>query len=305
MKEKDLLDKWLNDELTPEEFEVIRTIPEFSSYQKIDDHIKHIDLPRKMDEATLNALKVRLSDKTLTYKPRVISISVLSKIAALLILILASYYFISNSSTTITTTLAQTETYILPDNSEVILNENSVLSYKRFKWNSERTLQLSGEGYFDVTPGKTFKVQTSGGVVTVLGTRFSVTVREDQFAVQCFEGMVRIAQDDMILDIPAGKSITMVAGEPLLDEVITTAPGWVYNESAFDDIELSKVIQLLEKAYSVDITTENIDVNLRFTGSFPNDDMYAALKAVTIPFGLNFRIENRNVVTIFAVMSAD
>ena len=76
-------------------------------------------------------------------------------------------------------------------------------------------------------------------------------------------------------------------------------PGWIYNESIFDDTGILNVISVLESQYDLNVTTKNIDVNLRFTGGFPNDDLEAALQAITIPLNLNFSIENKDAVTIF------
>lgn len=66
-----------------------------------------------------------------------------------------------------------------------------------------------------------------------------------------------------------------------------------------------KVLSVLETEYNLDLSTKNIDVNLRFTGGFPNDDLEAALQAVTIPLKLNYSIENKDDVTIFGKTNSD
>lgn len=304
MKKKDLLDKWLNDELTPEEFEVIRTIPEYSSYLKIDTFVKSIELPEIKVEAGLASVKKHLSEQTVSPKPKVISIGILSKIAALLILMIASYYFISNIPTTTTTDLAEKKEIVLPDASKVMLNGNSHLSYKKFNWDTARYLSLEGEAFFEVKNGATFLVQTEVAAISVLGTKFNVVSRADHFAVSCYEGMVRIVQGEVAIDLTAGRTATIINGEVNLENTFISRPVWIYNESSFDDIGLQDVFNELEKHYNVQLSTENIDVNLRFSGSFPNDDLESALKAVTLPFKLNHRIENKDAVTIFGEINS-
>ena len=69
---------------------------------------------------------------------------------------------------------------ILPDNSRVVLNSESVLIYP-VKFGKERSVFLTGEAIFDVTASqeKPFLVQTSGLTVKVFGTRFNVSAYFD------------------------------------------------------------------------------------------------------------------------------
>jgi ferric-dicitrate binding protein FerR (iron transport regulator) len=46
------------------------------------------------------------------------------------------------------------------------------------------------EAYFQVKKGQTFSVNTTDGVVKVLGTHFNVKQRKNYFEVNCFEGLV-------------------------------------------------------------------------------------------------------------------
>jgi ferric-dicitrate binding protein FerR (iron transport regulator) len=299
MKKEDLVDKWLNDELTPEEFEVIRTLPEFSSYQKIDDFVKRISLPENDVESGLKGLKSNLEHVPVAQKSKVIALNVWSKVAALLVLIFASYYFISNSATTESTNMAETRQVLLPDDSGVLLNGNSEIAYKKLQWNKARELTLEGEAYFEVNGGDRFVVKTQHGNINVMGTKFNIISRKGQFSVGCFEGMVRIEMGDVSIDLPAGKTAQLAEGDLQLSNTYISKPTWIYNESSFDDIALKHVFSELEKHYKIKLSTKNIDVNLRFAGSFPNDDLEAALQAVTLPFNLNYRIDQKDAVTIF------
>jgi ferric-dicitrate binding protein FerR (iron transport regulator) len=304
MEKKDLLDKWLNDELTPEEFEVFRTFPEFSSYQKIDTFVKDIHLPAHDVEAGLTDLKTR---KTIAAgrDSKLIPLHIILRIAAILVLLLVSYMFISNYTINERTGLARTELVTLPDNSVVRINEDSQLRYKRFNWGSDRIVQLDGEAYFEVEKGSTFKVETEQGTITVLGTKFNVISRGKDFVVSCFEGLVRVDYGDVSIELPAGRVTDLSGGDLQLIDIYTAEPGWLYNESKFDDRPIMSVLSVLEDEYDLRLTTENIDVNLRFTGGFPNDDLEAALQAITVPLELNFSIDNKDAVTIYGKIGTD
>ena len=45
----------------------------------------------------------------------------------------------------------------LPDHSEVVLNADSEITYKKSNWDTNRKLELQGEAYFKVAKGKTLK----------------------------------------------------------------------------------------------------------------------------------------------------
>ena len=196
------------------------------------------------------------------------------------------------------TQLAQTQTLQLPDNSQVILNENSHLSFKEGNWDENRSLTLEGEAYFEVTKGAVFDVNTKHGTVTVLGTKFNVIDREDRFEVVCYEGSVGVKFGDTYLKLaPADKAI--LQNDQLISaKKHTTQPGWIHDESTFKNKSIDLVIAELKSVYAINIITENIDVDLRYTGSFTNLDLEAALETITLPLGLEYAIDNKNV-TLF------
>lgn len=305
MKKKDLLDKWLNGELTPEEFEVFSTIPEFSSFIKIDSFVREVELPRHDVESGLEDLAVRKSHLTTRQKPKLIKLATVLKIAAVLTLLAATYLFVSNYEIGTNTEFTQTELYQLPDNSRVFLNENSKIELKGFNWKNNRLVDFHGEGFFEVQKGSSFTVQTARGSVTVLGTKFNLVSNQFGLEVSCYEGLVRVDQGDISIELPAGRSITLEGGNLDLDDLHTLEPGWIHNESRFDDRPILQVISVLEDEYGLTASTENIDVNLRFTGGFPNDDLEAALQAITVPFELNYTIENKDAITIFSTKDSE
>lgn len=302
MKKKDLVDKWLNDELTPEEFEVLRTLPEFSSYQKIDAFVHQLDNPEPLTEEGLIELKSKLSASS-SSQSRFFSAGKLLRIAAAVALVLASYYFLSsNGSVMERTDLAQTKEIQLPDESTVRLNEDSELVYKSDDWSANREIKLEGEAYFEVAKGQTFSVVTNSGTVKVLGTKFNVNNRNNALIVRCFEGRVQVDSGDNSLVIDAGEGVSIALNNLTKFEVLTSTPAWLRNESTFDNMLIEKVVNVIAETYNVEIGTENIDVTLRYTGSFPNDNLEAALKAITLPLNLEYSIDSSGTVQIFSTL---
>ncbi len=293
-----LLDKWLNGTHTAQDLAILETYPEFAAYQKIDAHTKKIETPSFNTEAGLQALKEKLADKDKP-TPKVISIAPgLLKVAAVMALLLASYVFINSLPTTINTQFAETKTIALPDTSEVLINGNSEISYKENSWEDSRALNLDGEAYFKVAKGKKFTVNTQQGLVEVLGTQFNVLATNNTFTVSCYEGLVAVTHNGTITKLPKGSKITVTENNPVMSQIAINKPVWVGNESSYDNVAITAVLQDLESTYGIKVTTQNIDVTLRYTGSYTHKDLEAALQTITIPLGLTYTIESETSITI-------
>ena len=89
------------------------------------------------------------------------------------------------SGTSISSSPAEMLTHVLPDRSTVRLNADSRIRVNEKKWEEKRQLALTGEAYFEVEKGQTFRVETDLGDVEVLGTKFNVYSRSGIFEVFC------------------------------------------------------------------------------------------------------------------------
>ena len=293
---QELLDKWLNGEISPSEMEVLKMDPNFAEYLKIDALVKQIEMPSHDTSEDLAELKKRIAQPK---KPKVIKLtSFLKFAAAAAIILMVGYFFIASLPQTFNTELAQKETFKLPDNSNVILNENSQLSFKKGNWNENRSLDLEGEAFFEVTNGNTFDVHTTHGTVSVLGTKFNVSDRAGTLSVVCYEGLVMVTSRGNNIKLTPGEAATFTNDSFFSEKKYTTQPGWIHNESTFKNVKVEAVLKELKSVYSINVITENIDVDLRYTGSFTNMNLDAALQTITLPLGLRYAIGNKNV-TLF------
>jgi transmembrane sensor len=294
---QDLLDKWLNGDISPSEMEELKQNPIFLEYLKIDAAVKQIETPSQDVSEGLKALK----EKYLPHqKPGVIKLAPYLKIvAAASIILFIGYYYISSLPENFNTQPAQTQLLKLPDGSGVTLNENSHLSFIKTNWDNNRSITLEGEAYFEVKKGTAFDVLTTNGIVSVLGTKFNIYDRGNSFKVVCFEGLVGVTQSNNYVELSPGDKVYLENGLLVLDKKYTTQPGWITNESSFKNVKILAVLDELKSVYAINVITENIDVDLRYTGSFTNRDLDAALQTITLPLGLNYILENKNV-TIYA-----
>ena len=298
------MDKWLNGTISANELKQLETYPAFGAYRKIDAYTKRLETPDFDTAAGYQAIKSRL--KTVPHtETKVRALPVLLKIAAVLIVLLASYVYINSLPTHIETSIAESKTVVLPDTSEVIVNENSTVSYNENKWEDERVVNLQGEAYFKVAKGETFTVATTRGTVQVLGTQFNVSDTGATFMVECYEGKVSVTHQATQLQLSQGQAAVLQDNLLVRKDVYVNKPVWFGKESSFDNVPIAQVLDDLKDRYEIVLNTQNIDVTLRFTGSFTHTDLDAALQTITIPLGLTYTIENNNTVTIVPATELD
>ncbi|WGF93001.1 FecR family protein [Aequorivita marisscotiae] len=294
-----ILHKWLNNEATPEELEQLKADPKYASYLKIADASSGFEVADMNSEANFKAISNKTKPVRQLQKPNVFS--VVWKVAAVFALLLAGYYYTTTLDTSIKTEVAQTETFSLPDGSEVALNSGSKITYNKKNWDDSRELSLDGEAYFKVTKGNKFSVKTAEGIVSVLGTQFNVAARDGLFTVTCYEGLVSVAFNNSLIKLPAGKKIEIINGKLVANEVTDNqSPLWLQQESSFNNVPLQRVINALERQYVVKINLKNVNLEKRFTGTFTHKNLELALKSICEPLQLTYKINKNGAVTIDA-----
>jgi len=296
MDKEYLLKKWLDNNLSEAEAEAFNALDDAKLYNEIAEEAQRFNGQYHAKVPAFEALESQLQDKKLS---SINWMKVASRFAAVFIIGLTLFMFFNRDITnTIATDLAQKETITLPDNSRVELNELSQLTYSPSNWDNERTLNLKGEAFFDVEKGKQFDVNTKFGKVTVLGTEFNVFTKDSMFKVTCYEGLVQVSYKDEVIKVPAGSEFILKSGIAKKSNITTAEPYWLKNMSVFKDASVQIVLLELESQYSITVTDSIAANTLRFTGAFEHDNLINALKSVTQPLGLTYKIINNKEVVI-------
>jgi len=295
-KEKEIL-KWLNGDLSKKEMKDLKQSEDLQTLEKIAHYASQLEAPKVDAQAALETLKSRNHSKNKP-KVRTINFKTFYRVAAVLVLALTSgYLFFYSNNTSYETQIAQRKIFTLPDNSEVVLNAASKISFNEKKWANNRTLTLAGEAFFKVKKGQTFSVKTTDGIVTVLGTQFNVKERKNYFEVRCYEGLVSVTHNNNTTKLPPGKTFRVINGKiENVEDFNAQNPSWIQQESSFNKIPLDQVIAELERQYDLKIKVKGVDTSKLFTGSFTHTDKEIALQAVTIPLKLSFKIEGKTII---------
>lgn len=177
------------------------------------------------------------------------------------------------------TAVGEQQTVDLPDGSRIILNTNSGVEVA-FD-GATRAIRLTrGETYFDVASDKQrpFSVATAKGVVTAVGTAFSVRLRDRTLNVVVTEGRVALraaepqTQNGAVL-APVPQSVELSAGQSAIvdqgvEDVSTVQPAALQKAIDWQDGELSFKGETLEQVIAdigryTNVRIEIGDDNLR------------------------------------------
>jgi len=293
MKKKDLISKWLDNNLTDKELETFKQLDVFSSYQRISEAAKQFEAPEFDAHTSYEGFTNQRPEKTRPTYPYQRYIATLA--AALVLSVGVYFFFFYAQQISFHAENADRLALTLPDTSEVILNADSNISYSEKGWDSNRGLSLEGEAYFKVAKGAKFTVHTSQGDISVLGTQFNVKNRNDYFEVTCYEGLVQVTYDGKIVPLPASNTFRILNGVVQNEITQLKQPAWVHKKSIFRSIPLKQVLEEVERQYNIAITSSDIDENIIFTGSFSHENLETAIQAIAIPLKLAYTIEGETV----------
>lgn len=299
MKENYELAKWLAGEMTESELKAFQQTPEYETYAKIATYATQLKSPEFDSESLYKAIESKKRKET-----KVISLQNKwwLKIAAVLVLFLGlTFFYKTEISITEYAENGKKTTFILPDNSEVVLNSGSELNYKNWNWDNNRNLNLEGEAYFRVAKGKKFEVTTNLGTVTVLGTQFNVKSRENRFDVTCYEGRVKVNFNKKGIILTPGESVTFENDSQTLFKIDATKPEWTNNELAFNKEKLQNIINELSRQFNVTIEVKIQESNQLFTGTIPIKNIDEALQILSSTYHLQTKKVNNNTFILEAI----
>lgn len=179
---------------------------------------------------------------------------------------------------------AEQKAITLADGSVVTLQENSRLEYPKDMQETERTVKLTGEGFFEVEPNseRPFVVEMGEQRVTVLGTSFLIRNR-----AEARENSVQVATGKVRFTAVEGNEILLVKGEGAvynkeeqalreMETVSTNAYAWFSKRLEFKQTSMDELEEVLETYYQIELEMEGTGtdpLNCQFSGSFANPEL--------------------------------
>jgi len=206
---------------------------------------------------------------------------------------------------TYTTSLEETREILLPDNSKVVLNENSQLAY--VEKDGRRKVDLTGEAWFDVAHDKEhpFEIQSGEAETVVLGTAFNVRAYPEEAIIEVTveRGKVAFAEKANAKNktlLPAGTEGVFYKKEKKVKQVkkvaneINNVSAWRTKTLVFDDLQMDVIIESLERYYKVNIETETPELlNCTWKGTYNDYSLEVILEILSAGLN-NSKWENKN-----------
>lgn len=294
MKENHLLAKWLNNDLSEDALAAFESSPDFEKYQRIKNYTQHLEVDDWDENAMLTNI---LQQKKTVTKVIPLYKKWFFQAAAILVLALGITFAFQNFvPQTQTANFGEKSLFLLPDNSEVVLNAGSEIHFKKWNWDSNRLLELNGEAYFKVAKGKRFDVQTNLGKVSVLGTQFNVKARKNRFDVVCYEGRVKINYGNTHILLTHGQSVTFENGKQMNRETTSLKPEWMNNEITFYKENINSLLDEVRRQYNITIELNTKDTTSLFTGKLPAKNLDVALQIISTTYNLELKKVSKNTI---------
>lgn len=207
-----------------------------------------------------------------------------ASVAVLCVLGWGAYQMLAPVPLHTVSTLAETRSILLPDETEVVLNRYSSLTYPlKFK-GKDRKVKLRGEAYFEVSkdPAHPFKVEAEAVMVQVLGTHFNVeaypqdnrvktTLLEGSVAVSLLAGIEErliLSPNESAIYNKENKSLTLHPEDNASEEIL-----WRNGTLLFKNITLLEIARQLSNAFHTTIHIEGAALqSYRMTATFSDEE---------------------------------
>jgi transmembrane sensor len=204
----------------------------------------------------------------------------------------------------------------LPDGTRVWLNAASSLRYPiQFKGKT-RTVELVGEGYFEVAKIKDngdkripFIVKSRGQEVEVLGTHFNINSYLDEADVKTtlIEGAVKVTNDGQqaseirngVILKPGQQSQLTENSLNVKDVDLEAVLAWKDGDFLFEGEDLKSIMRKVSRWYDVDVTYKGEFDNLKFGGLISRSKNISSVLGIMESTGrIHFIIEGKRVIVL-------
>ncbi|RFS18781.1 FecR family protein [Chitinophaga silvatica] len=207
-------------------------------------------------------------------------------------------------------------TITLPDGTKVWLNAASSLRYPTAFTGNERTVELSGEAYFEVAQNANqhFRVNTnvSGHLpmnIEVLGTEFNIQAYADEPALttSLVSGKVSVNTNNQAVVLQPGKQALLTKNADIkvqqanMEATIAWKMGFIYME----DTNFEEIMRQISRWYDVDVIFEG-KTDKQFNGKIPRDTkLSTVLKALESTGWVQFKVVGKTVTVYPTAQSSN
>lgn len=193
---------------------------------------------------------------------------------------------------------------VLPDGTHVTLNAGSRLKYPSAFEKGRRTVEMNGEGFFEVARNEKapFVIHTQAADVEVLGTSFNLQAydADEQLAVCVKTGKVQVSMQEGSMYLLPDEEITLDKTTREIrkgKENARKAASWLTGTLYFNRTPVKSVARQLERMY--DCTIEfgpGASYEDYIYGEHDNKSLESVLNSIRYATGIHYKKEGRRVL---------
>jgi transmembrane sensor len=191
----------------------------------------------------------------------------------------------------------------LPDGTKVWLNAATKITYPTHFASSSRSIDLSGEAYFEVAKDKErpFKVSIGGAEVEVLGTHFNINAYIDEpfMNVTLIEGSVKVSNIKGSKVLSPGKQAQFKGDEiQVIPADTSEAIAWKSNEFKFVNAPIDVIMRQVKRWYDAEVVSDG-KVDYHFNATIDRNEPVTKLLHYLEETGhVHFKIEGRKIIVM-------
>lgn len=191
---------------------------------------------------------------------------------------------------------------LLPDGSQIIMNQNSSIQYQFSE--EKRIIQLKGEAFFEVKhdSSKPFIIEVHDLQITDIGTAFLVSENKDQSTVYIGveEGIIMIESAENKMELKAGEQAVYDVKSAKLERFLKEQkirPTYASKVLRFNRTPLYQALQEIENNYqlNIEIGTKSIQ-NCEITASFTDENPDIILQVICETLHLDMKKTNNQYI---------
>lgn len=197
----------------------------------------------------------------------------------------------------------------LADGTKVWLNALSKLQFPNEFSGKDRTVDLTGEAYFEIAKDKSrpFMVRVNGITVQVLGTNFNVNAYIDESGIKTtlLEGSVKLTKGELSLLLKPGQQGVTGAGDAGIGKNIATSGfsvhsadidqvmAWKNGLFSWDAADVHTVMRQISRWYGVEVRYEGTPTTALFGGEIGRDLTLTQVLEGLSKSKVHFRLEGK------------
>jgi ferric-dicitrate binding protein FerR (iron transport regulator) len=197
---------------------------------------------------------------------------------------------------------------ILPDGSKVWLNAASSLRFPTRFEGKERSVELTGEAYFEVAKNNSMpfrvKLPGNGMDVQVLGTEFDVMAYANELSsnTTLVSGKVNVVSKGAVRALEPGTQAILdnqTKAMRVADANVEQVVAWKNGLFRFRETGIRELMRQVERWYNVQVVYETEGKDQDFTGVVSrNQPVSALLQMLELTGTVHFRIEDKRIIVL-------